>query len=78
VTITADNKKRVVIPGAKPGDVFAVIQQDENHITLARLQSPPPLPSAKPTKAQVTRALKQSKLEFDHTWNELRTVTREP
>jgi hypothetical protein len=76
VTTTADNKKRVVIPGAKPGDIFAVIQQDENHITLARLQSPPP--AAKPTKAQVARALKQSKLEFDRTWNELRTVTREP
>jgi hypothetical protein len=78
VTITADSKKRVVIPGAKPGDVFAVVQQDENHITLARLQSPPPLPSGRMTKIQVARAIKHSKLEFDMTWDELRAVTREP
>jgi hypothetical protein len=78
MTITADSKKRVVIPGAKPGDVFAVVQQDENHITLARLQSPPPLASEKLTKHQVAHALKNSKLKFDLTWNELSAVTREP
>jgi hypothetical protein len=76
MTITADNKKRVVIPTAKPGDVFNLVQQDENHISLARLQ-PPPKPR-KMTKAQVLRAIKNSKMEFDMTWDELRTLTREP
>ena len=37
MTITADSKKRVVIPWVKPGDVFTCKQQDENHFSLARL-----------------------------------------
>jgi hypothetical protein len=48
------------------------------HDTLARLQSPPPLASEKLTKHQVAHALKNSKLKFDLTWNELSAVTREP
>ena len=75
MTITADSKKRVVIPWIKPGDVFACEQQDENHIQLARLNSPP---VKKMTKAQVLRAIKNSKMKFDLTWDELRKLTREP
>jgi hypothetical protein len=76
MTITADNKKRVVIPWARPGDVFDCVRQDEDHISLARFQPPPPL--KKRSRAQVRRALKHSKLTFDMTWSELRSMTREP
>ena len=78
MTITADSKKRVVIPWAKPGDVFACEQQDENHGSLVKLQQPPPTCKKKMTKAQVLRAIKNSKLKFDMTWDELRKFTREP
>jgi len=76
MTITADSKKRVVVPDAKPGDVFACERQGENHFLLVRLAAPPPPP--KKTKAEVRRALKNSKMEFDMTWEELRSLTREP
>jgi hypothetical protein len=76
VTITADNKKRVVIPWVKPGDVFACEQQDENHFSLARLTLP--TPPKKKTRAEVRRAIKNSKMKFDMTWEELRALTREP
>jgi hypothetical protein len=76
MTITADNKKRVVLPWVKPGDVFTCEQQDENHFSLARLQPPPPL--KRRTRAEVRRALKNSKLKFDLTWDDLRGMTREP
>jgi hypothetical protein len=76
MTIIADSKKRVVIPWVKPGDVFTCEQQDENHFRLARLQ-PPPLPRKK-TRAEVRRAIKNSKMKFDLTWEELRALTREP
>jgi hypothetical protein len=66
----------VVIPWVKPGDVFTCEQQDENHFRLARLQ-PPPLPRKK-TRAEVRRAIKNSKMKFDLTWEELRALTREP
>ena len=52
MTITADNKKRVVIPWVKPGDVFACEQQDENHFSLARLNPPPPPRQKKMTRAE--------------------------
>jgi hypothetical protein len=76
MTITADAKKRVVLPDAKPGDVFACERQDENRFLLVRL-APPPRPPKK-TKAEVRRAIKNSKLTFDLTWDELRALTREP
>jgi hypothetical protein len=76
MTVTADAKKRVVVPGVKPGDVFACEQQDDNHFLLVRLVRPSKL--AKKTKAEVRRAIKNSKLKFDLTWDELRSRTREP
>ena len=76
MTVTADSKKRVVVPSARPGDVFTCEQRDENHFWLARLNPPPP--PKKMTKAQVRRAIKNSKMKFDMTWDELRELTREP
>lgn len=79
MTITADSKKRVVVPGAKPGDVFICERQSENHFLLVRLSVPPPPPPAKKmTRAQVRRAIKTSRMKFDMTWEELRELTREP
>jgi hypothetical protein len=76
MTVIADTKKRVMVPGAKPGDVFSCERQDENHFLLVRLSVPPP--PKKKTRAEVRRALKNSKLKFDLTWEELRAMTREP
>jgi hypothetical protein len=76
MTITADSKKRVVIPWARAGDVFACERQDDNHISLTKLVPPPP--PRRMTGAQIRRALKNSKMEFGLTWDELRTLTREP
>lgn len=75
MTLTADAKKRVVVPGVKPGDVFACEQQDENHFLLVRLVRPPK--PAKRTKGGVRRAIRNSKLNFDVTWDQLRAATRE-
>ncbi|HTB84330.1 MAG TPA: hypothetical protein VK742_11800 [Candidatus Sulfotelmatobacter sp.] len=76
MTITADSKKRVVNPWAKAGDVFACEQKDENHFLYTRLTPPPPI--KKKTKAQIRHALKNSRMKFDLTWDELRKLTREP
>jgi hypothetical protein len=76
MTVTADAKKRVVLPDARAGDVFACERQNENRFLLVRLIPPPP--PRKKTRAEVRRALKTSKLKFDLTWDELRVLTREP
>jgi len=76
MTVTADNKRRVVMPGARPGDVFACEDEGNGHFLLVRLNKPAP-PGGK-TRADVRTAIKASKLKFDVTWNELRKMTREP
>ena len=38
MTVTADNKKRVVIPSARPGDCFDVQVTAEGKIVLTRLE----------------------------------------
>ena len=75
MTITADSKKRVVIPWVKPGDVFACEQRDENHFSLARLNPPPP--RKKKTKAEIRHAILHSKMKPTMSWDELRKLTRE-
>ena len=77
MTITADSKKRVVIPWVKPGDVFSCEQQDENHFSLARLTPPPPPTKKKLTRVEVRRAIKNSKMSPMMPWDELRKLTRE-
>jgi hypothetical protein len=76
VTIRADSKKRVVVPDAQPGDVFAYEDRGNGHFHLVRLN----LPAApkKKTRTQVRKALTNSKLKFDLSWDELRKLTREP
>jgi hypothetical protein len=76
VTIKADSKKRVVVPDALPGDVFAYEDHGNGHFHLVRLNMPDP-PTRK-TRAQVRKAIATSGLKFDMSWNELREMTREP
>jgi hypothetical protein len=76
MTVRADEKKRVVLPGAKPGDVFDCEEQGNGHFRLVRLNPAPP--PRKMTRAEVRKAIQASKLKFDMTWEELRAWTREP
>lgn len=75
MTVIADSKQRVVVPGAKPGDVFAYEDQGNGHFALVRLHRP--AATQKMTRAQVHNAIKHSKLKFDMTWEQLRAWTRE-
>jgi hypothetical protein len=76
MTVIADSKKRVVMPGAHPGDVFAFEDKGSGHFLFVRLNKPPP--PKKKTRAEVLAAIKASKMKFDMTWEELREMTREP
>jgi len=76
MTVIADSKKRVVMPGARPGDVFAFEDEGNGHFLLVRLNKPAPL--KKKTRAEVRKAIAASKMKFDMTWDELRQMTREP
>jgi hypothetical protein len=75
MTLTADTKKRVVIPSAAPGDVFSC-DQTEHGVILRRIYRKPS--RKKLTKAQVLKAIRASKFKPAMSWEKLRRLTREP
>lgn len=77
MTVTTDSKKRVILPGTAPGDVFA-FENKGDEIVLRRVYRQPARPRKKLTKAQVLKAIQTSKFKPAMTWEELRKMTREP
>jgi hypothetical protein len=75
MTLTADAKKRVVIPNAAPGDIF-VCQQTADAVILRRIHRD--VPRKKPTKKEALKAVRSWKFKPAMTWEELRAITREP
>jgi hypothetical protein len=75
MTLTADAKKRVVLPGAAPGDVF-VYEETGKGVLLKRIyrQQEP----RKQSKEQAMKAIKRWKSLRGVKWEELRKLTREP
>jgi len=76
MTITADSKKRIVLPTAKPGDVFDVHRQGRGQFLLVRLARPEP--RARMNQTQCLRAISASPLHPKMRWEMLRALTREP
>jgi len=76
MTTTADNKKRIVLPAARPGDVFDVQRHGEGQFMLVRLERPNP--KARLTHAQCLRAIGAAPLRLKMDWKTLRKLTREP
>jgi hypothetical protein len=73
---TADKKRRVVIPAARPGDVFDVHPQGEGRVLLVRLVRPQT--QARMSRDECLRAMAAAPLRPEIEWNELRRLTREP
>ena len=71
-----DGKKRVVLPGAAPGDVFDVQREGDERYALVRLYRPEPAP--KKTREACLEAMSRTPLRMALSWEELRRVTREP
>ena len=76
MTVIADSKRRVVMPGARPGDVFACEDAGNGHFLFVRLNKP--MPPKKMNRTEIRKAIATSKMKFDLTWDELRKLTREP
>ena len=74
-TVTADQKRRVSLPDARPGDVFGVRRTPEGNYVLEKLirQSSPGQRSV----AEVRAAMEAEPLEPRLGWDELRKQTRE-
>lgn len=75
-TSTVDAKKRIVLPKGSPGEIFDIQQQAEGRYLLVRLEKPPH--SARVSKAECRKAMREAPLRPTMTWEELRRKTREP
>ena len=74
--VRADIKRRVVIPGAKPGDIFDVQRQGDERFVLVRLQRANEAPEM--SREACLEAMDRSPLNVALSWEQLRRVTREP
>ena len=72
----ADAKKRVVIPGARPGDIFEIDSAGEGRYTLVRLERK--LDRLRLSRDEAVRTISDYPLTPSLPWEELREVTREP
>ena len=75
MTVTADAKKRVVLPGASPGDVFTCEKMGQGML-LRRVYRQKA--KKKMTKKQVLAVIRRWKYIPAMSWEELRKLTREP
>jgi hypothetical protein len=73
---TADAKRRVVLPAAKPGDVFEIQSQGEGRLLLVRLERPQPAPPM--SLDRCLEAIAAAPLRPKMTWAALKATTREP
>jgi hypothetical protein len=73
---TIDTKRRVVLPGAKPGECYAVREASPGHYELAKVIPAPKKP--KPKRAEVDALLASAALTPGMGWEQLRSLTREP
>lgn len=73
---TVDAKRRVVLPMAKPGDVFDIQGQGEGRLLLVRLERPEPGPRM--SMGRCLEAIAAAPLRPKLTWGALKAVTRKP
>jgi hypothetical protein len=72
---TVDAKKRIVLPGGRPGDVFDIQQQAEGRFLLIRLEKPER--TERMSKKACMEAMCKAPLRPTMTWEKLRELTRE-
>ncbi len=71
-----DTKKRILLPGGRPGDVFDIQRQAEGRFLLVRLEEPER--SEQMNKKAFLAAMRTASLRITMKWEELRELTREP
>jgi bifunctional DNA-binding transcriptional regulator/antitoxin component of YhaV-PrlF toxin-antitoxin module len=75
-TSKVDAKRRVVLPHARPGDIFEIRSQGEGRLLLVRLEAPEPAPGM--TLARSLEAMAAAPLRPRLSWDSLKALTREP
>ena len=73
---TIDAKRRIVLPGALPGEAYAVVREAAGRYELTQVI--PASKRPKPSAAKLEALMKAAALTPKMRWEELRQQTREP
>jgi len=73
---TVDGKRRLVLPGAQPGECYAVRVVGSGHYELTQVIPAPRAP--KPSPAEIDALFAAAALTPTMSSEQLRTLTREP
>ncbi len=73
-TVTTDQKRRIVIPNAEPGEVYSVREIDPGHLELTRMI---PAPRESKSASELRKLLKEDALTPAMNWEALKQLTRE-
>ena len=73
---TVDAKRRLVLPRARPGDSFAIKETDPGHYQLTKV-IPAPRKTSRSDR-EIDSALAAAALTPKMSWEQLRSMTREP
>jgi hypothetical protein len=73
---TVDRKRRLVLPGAEPGECYAVKEAGPGHCELAKVM--PAAKKPKPKAAKLDALFASAALTPKMNWGQLRSLTREP
>ena len=73
--LTIDTKRRLVLPGAEPGECYAVKESAPGRYELAKVIPAPAKPKLKASQLDVL--LSRAALTPKMSWEQLQTLTRE-
>ena len=73
-TRIADQKNRITLPKARPGDVFEIRQQGEGRYLVEKLESASRAP--RPSAAEIRKAMDAHPLQPTLSWPQLSRKTR--
>jgi hypothetical protein len=76
--IIADEKKRVRLSAVHPRDIYHPETLTRDLIVLRRVKPPKPKIKKRMTAAEIGRAIENSRIKFNVSYDELRKLTREP
>jgi len=73
---TIDAKRRIILPQAEAGEAFAIDQPEPGHYTLTKVV-PAPRKTSRSAR-EIDAGLATAALTPKTTWDQLKSLTREP
>lgn len=74
--LTVDQKRRLLLPGAEPGESYSVQQVEPGHYELLKMIPQPR--KGKPSASKVEKLLETEALTPRMSWEQLKAETRDP